>query len=90
MSRTWKIATRLVLVGFCLPLLMLAYQFISGKMADDQMLWLCPASILSMALNDAPIPLALLGWLLICTTNAVLYASPTLPVFLILSFKNRQ
>jgi uncharacterized membrane protein len=37
---------------------------------------LCPSSILALGLDNASLPVALLGWLLIAASNAVLYGLP--------------
>lgn len=46
------------------------------------LVYLCPSSIMSMALDNASLLLILLVWLLISVTNAVLYSIPGAVVLL--------
>jgi len=75
--------TRLVigfaLVGFILPLIGLAFYAIAALFkiypSTTPLMYLCPTSILSMALGDHTSAFAaVFVWLMICVSNAVLYA----------------
>jgi hypothetical protein len=46
------------------------------------LVYLCPSSIMSMALDNASLLLILLVWLLISVSNAVLYSIPGAVVLL--------
>jgi len=65
-------------VGFAMAWVLLAIYSIARhegvNLGTNPLLYLCPTSILSMALDNAPFSVALLGWLVISITNAVLYS----------------
>lgn len=65
-------------VGFLLPWLLLGSYAIAGHMgarpSPGLLLYLCPSSIISLGLDKASFAGALMGWLLISASNAVLYA----------------
>jgi hypothetical protein len=63
-------------VGFFLPLGMLVYYALSHTAAGKFYVELCPTCMTSIALDNAGVLTALLGWLAICTMNALLYAVP--------------
>ena len=77
--------------GFLLPLLLLAYYTVAnhmGKFPNTNLLfYLCPSSVACMGLDHASISTAVIVWLLIATSNAVLYAVPGIAVALILCFR---
>ncbi len=64
------------IAGFVLPLLLLAYYHFSGTVAGEGFVRVCPACIMSMALDNASTVTGIIVWLVICTTNAFLYALP--------------
>ncbi len=90
MSKLAKVVSGLAIVGFALPLVMLTYYSLSGRMAGSELLWICPASVLSMALDNAPLALSIVAWLLICTSNAILYTLPALPFVFVRAFLQRH
>ena len=64
--------------GFVMAWLLLgvyaAARAVSISLSTTPLLFLCPTSILSMGLDNASWPMALLGWLIIALTNAGLYS----------------
>jgi hypothetical protein len=66
-------------VGFALPWLLIVYYAIAHRMGHDQsstlIFYVCPASIVSLALSHAPLVGRFFGWLLISASNAALYAT---------------
>ncbi len=44
------------------------------NLGTDLLLYLCPTSVLSLALENASLGVALFGWLVISITNAALYS----------------
>ncbi len=76
MRQLWKIAGIFASAGFFLPLLLLAYSVLTGKQVDGLLFWLCPSAIISMALDHAATSTAIEVWLIIATSNALLYAAP--------------
>jgi hypothetical protein len=92
MLRTLRIVVGSAAVGFVLPLLLLAYYAAAnyaGNYPNTNLLfYLCPTSILCMALDNASTATAIFVWLLISTSNAVLYALPGVVVALILRFRD--
>ena len=71
-----KIIGGFAVVGFVLPLLLLVYYHFSGTGAGEGFVRVCPACIMSMALDNASTFTAVTVWLIICTTNAILYSLP--------------
>jgi hypothetical protein len=65
-------------VGFSTAWLPLATYSIARyagiHLSTEPLLYLCPTSILSLALDNAPLLFGLLGWLVTGITNAALYA----------------
>jgi hypothetical protein len=71
-----KIIGGFAAVGFFLPLALLAYYDLSGTLAGEGLLRICPSCMMMMALDHASTFFGLLVWLMICVSNAVLYALP--------------
>ena len=75
-----KIVAGFAAVGFVLPWLLLAFYAAAHHMGENPsttpLVYLCPSSIAALGLDNAPVIVGLLGWLLISATNAVLYAIP--------------
>jgi hypothetical protein len=73
-------------VGFVLPWLFLAFYAIAHRLGENRstmpLLYVCPSSIISLGLDNASWIVGLLGWLLISTSNAVLYSIPGIVVSL--------
>ena len=65
-------------VGFLLPLLSMVFYVIArhfDKFPDMTLLmYVCPSTIISMALDNASAGTAVVVWLMISASNAVLYA----------------
>ena len=89
-ARALKTVGGFAAAGFLLPLLLLAYYTVAnhmGKFPNTNLLfYLCPSSIVCMALDNASISTVVVVWLLIAASNAVLYAVPGVAVALILCF----
>jgi hypothetical protein len=92
MGRALKIVCGFSAAGFLLPLLLFAYYTVAnhlGKFPNTEALfYLCPSSILCMGLDKASTSTAVVVWLVIAASNAVLYALPGIAVALILRFRN--
>lgn len=92
MAKSLKVVGGFAAVGFLLPLSLLAYYTAAnhiGRYPNTNLLFdLCPSSIMCMALDHASASTAVVVWLLIATSNAVLYAVPGIVVALILRFRN--
>jgi hypothetical protein len=90
-ARAVKTVGGFAAAGFLLPLLLLAYYSVAnymGKFPNTDLLFdLCPTSIMSMALDKASTSTAVVVWLIIAASNAVLYAVPGIAVALILYFR---
>ena len=82
-----KVVTGFAVVGFLLPLGLLAYYFFSGDMAGEGMLRVCPSCIIMVALDRASTLTAVIAWLMICLSNAALYAFPAAVIAILLNFK---
>jgi tellurite resistance protein TehA-like permease len=90
MRKSTRIVIGFAVVGFILPLLLLAFYAFADQFGKHPnttpLLYLCPSSIMSMALSmDGPRPLleGIVVWLMICVSNALLYAGPVLAVVVI-------
>jgi hypothetical protein len=87
MAKTLKIVCGFAAVGFFLPLILLTYYTVAqhnGKNPNtDPLFYLCPSSIMSMGLTHGWGSTAVVVWLLISASNAVLYAIPGVVVALI-------
>jgi hypothetical protein len=83
-----KLVIGFALVGFILPLIGLAFYSIAAHYkiypSTTPLMYLCPPSIMSMALENASAFAAVIVWLLICVSNAVLYA--VIPFAIVLIF----
>jgi hypothetical protein len=90
MSRSTKMVGAFAVVGFVLPLVMLAYYARSGTGAGDGFVRVCPSCIMSMALDNASTATALFVWLIICASNAVIYALPGAAIAFLLNLKKRN
>jgi hypothetical protein len=69
---------------------MLAYYTVSNTTAGFLYVKLCPACIASLALDNASVITGIVGWLLICISNSVLYAILGLFPALIIGFARRN
>lgn len=83
-----KIIAGFAAVGFTLPLLLLAFYDLSGTTAGELFVWVCPASILSMGLDNSSWITAVIVWLIICASNAVLYAMAGSAVAFLFNLRN--
>lgn len=92
MVRALRVVGGFAAVGFLLPLFLLAYYTAAHHMSrypnTDLLFYLCPSSIICMGLDNASVSTAVIVWLFISASNAVLYALPGLVVALILRFRN--
>lgn len=90
-ARALKTIGGFAAAGFLLPLLLLAYYSVAnsmGKFPNTNLLFdLCPTSIMCMALDKASTSTAVIVWLMIAASNAVIYAVPGIAVALILHFR---
>jgi hypothetical protein len=91
MRKRLKIVGAFAAVGFVLPWLLLAFYLIARRLkwnpSTAPLLYLCPSSIVSLALENASWPVGLFGWLLISASNAVLYGIPGLIVSLFVGWR---
>ena len=76
MARTLKIIGSFAAIGFIVPLLLLVSHDISRTVAGNFAFRVCPACLISSALDGARGAIGVITWLLICISNAVLYAIP--------------
>jgi hypothetical protein len=78
-------------VGFGLPWLLLAFYAIARRAgwnpSTAPLLYLCPSSIMSLGLDNASLFVGLFGWLMISTSNAVLYSIPGIVVSLFVGLR---
>lgn len=79
MRRGLKIAGLFAALGFFLPLVLLLYyeistRYMGGTGGGDFLLLVCPTAIASMALDHASTSTAVVVWLIIAISNALLYA----------------
>lgn len=93
-ARALKTVGGFAAAGFLLPLLLLAYYSAAnslGKFPSTDLLFdLCPSSILSMGLDKASTSTAIVVWLLIAASNAVLYALLGIVVALIFRLRKSK
>jgi hypothetical protein len=87
MSTSAKIVGSCATVGFLLPLAMLAYYILSGTMAGEGLTRVCPSCMMMMALDHASTTTGIIVWLIICVSNAVLYALPGAGVAFLVSLR---
>lgn len=87
MSRNVKIVGGFALFGFFLPLVMLVYYALSRTVAGEGLMRVCPTCILMLALDQASVFTGLIGWLMICASNAVIYALPGVAIAFLLNFR---
>jgi hypothetical protein len=78
MRKSTKVVIGFAAAGFVLPLVLLAF-YAAADQFDSYpnpmlLLYVCPASIVTIGLDRAPTLLAVIAWLMICASNAVLYA----------------
>jgi hypothetical protein len=72
-----KIVAYFATTGLLIGLVSAVYAFVPrlwSPIATDLMLWLCPPSLGSMALDSGSTSTAVVVWLLFALENAVLYA----------------
>jgi hypothetical protein len=78
MRKRWRVIAGFGAAGFTISwLLFLFYSYahwIEWNPSTTPLLYLCPASILSLGLDRSSLLVGLLGWLLISLSNAVLYS----------------
>ena len=90
MRKSTKIVLGFAAVGFMLPLLLLAFYAIADHFniypSTTPLFYLAPASIVSMALDNAPRSEAILVWLIIAASNAALYAAPVFVITVLSRF----
>ena len=83
-----KLVVGFALVGFILPLIFLAFYAIAAHFnvypSTTPLLYLCPTSFISIALENASAFTAVIAWLMICVSNAVLYT--VVPFAIVLVF----
>ncbi len=93
-ARSLKIVGGFAATGFLLPLLLLAYYTAAnhiGKFpSTDLLFYLCPSSVACMGLDNASTSTAIVVWLMIAASNAVLYAVPGIAVALIFRFRKSK
>jgi hypothetical protein len=79
MRKSTKIVIGFAVVGFLLPVLLLTVYVIAGHFNEypstSPLLYLCPSSIMSMALNGQSVFEDIVVWLMICVSNAAFYAA---------------
>ena len=87
MRKSTKIVIGFAAVGFLLPLLLVTVYVIAGHFNKytnmAPLLDLCPSSIMSMALDHASTSTAVIVWLMISLSNAVLYAAVSFAIVVI-------
>ncbi|MGB8888837.1 MAG: hypothetical protein WCC87_19060 [Candidatus Korobacteraceae bacterium] len=78
MKKSLRVVFISAVIGFVIAWLLLATysiaQHIGVNLGTDLLLYLCPTSVLSLALDNASLGVALFGWLVISITNAALYS----------------
>jgi hypothetical protein len=91
MAKSLKVIGGFAAAGFLAPLFLLAYYTAAhhmGRYPNTNLLFdLCPSSIMCMGLDNASVSTAIVVWLLICASNAVLYAIPGIVVAMFLRFR---
>ena len=91
MRKRLQIVGTFAAVGFVLPWLLLAFYLIAHRVgwkpSTTPLLYLCPSSIMSLGLENASWLVGLFGWLLISTSNAVLYAVPGVVISLFVGWR---
>ena len=89
MSRSFKIIGGFAAVGFLLPMALTGYFAISGTMAGEGTMRVCPSCMLMIALDSSSTVTALVGFLIVCVSNAVVYALPGIGVAAIFNLVKR-
>lgn len=87
MSKNVKIVAVFALFGFFLPLAMLAYYALSRTVAGEGLALICPTCMIMMALDQASMLTGFIGWLMICVSNAVIYALPGIALAFLLNLR---
>lgn len=90
MSSNVKIVGGFAAVGFLLPLGILGYFALSGTMAGAGVMRICPSCMMMMALDNASITTGILVWIMICVSNAVVYALPGVGLAALLKLTKRN
>jgi len=89
LRRGSKVVGAFAIVGFAVPLLLLAFYSIANKMGSYPstmpLVYLCPSSIAAIGLDNASAMMGIFGSLLISISNAVLYAIPGIAVGIVVS-----
>ena len=90
MRKSTKVVIGFAVAGFVLPMLFLTFYVVAGHFNEypsmTPFFYVCPSSIIKMAIDmDGPVPLleGIVVWLMICISNAVLYAAPAFAVVVI-------
>ena len=90
MTRSGKFAFYSAVIGFLLPLLLLSFYSAAhafGYEPNTTLLsWVCPQTLLTVFLDQTPIVIELMVWLIICLSNAVFYSLPGLVALLVMGF----
>jgi hypothetical protein len=91
MDNRLRIVGSFAAVGFVIPWLLLGFHAIAYRMgihpSATLFLYLCPPSIITIALDHASLILGLIAWLIVSAVNAVLYAIPGAVVSLFLGLR---
>jgi hypothetical protein len=87
MPTSAKIVGGCATVGFLLPLAMLAYNALSGTIPGKGLTRVCPSCMMTMALDHASTTTGIIVWLIICVSNAILYALPGAGVAFLVSLR---
>jgi hypothetical protein len=89
--KSLRVVAAFAACGFALPWILLAYYVIAHRMGRHPsaapLVYLCPASIMSLGLENATGIVGLIGWLVISVSNAVLYSIPGIVVSLFLGVR---
>ena len=93
-TRALKTVGGFAAAGFMLPLLLLAYYSAANRIGKfpntDLLFYLCPSSIACMGLDNASTSTAIVVWLIIAASNAVLYALPGVGVAFIFRLRKSK
>jgi len=93
MSRKMRVVAWFAAAGFVAPWLLLvcyaAAHRLGIRLSTTPLLYLCPASIASLGLDNASWLVSLLGWLLISLSNAALNSLPGAVISLLIPREER-
>ena len=89
--KSLRVVAAFAAVGFALPWVLLAYYVVAHRLGKHPsaapLVYLCPASIMSLGLENKTGLAGLIGWGVISVSNAVLYAIPGIVVSLFLGVR---